>query len=148
MFKALKDVSCPSAYFFRDFFRWVFRGENMPEKFFQALLFRRQKIPPHLLEKSYIHWHLLRTKLAKMLGNSEWNSRLTENSPSCFPGDKMFMSKKSRVKIDLNFLCPSPCTDKKWKSPIRRNRMWTICCWRLFLITVFIRRAPVKDNTA
>ena len=26
------------------FFRWVFRGENMPGKFFQALLFRRQKI--------------------------------------------------------------------------------------------------------
>ena len=48
-----------------------FRGENMPGKFFQALLFRRQKIPPHLLEKPYIHWHLLRTKLAKMLGNSE-----------------------------------------------------------------------------
>ena len=30
----------------------------------------------------------------------------------------MFMSKKSRAKIDLNFLRPSPCTDKKWKSPI------------------------------
>ena len=28
------------------------------------------------------------------------------------------MSKKSRAKIDLNFLRPSPCTDKKWKSPI------------------------------
>ena len=65
--KAFKDVSCPSAYFFR----LVFRGENMPGKFFQALLFRRQKIPPHLLEKPYIHRHLLRTKLAKMLGNSE-----------------------------------------------------------------------------
>ena len=71
----------------------------MPGKFFHALLFRRQKIPPHLLEKPHIHWHLLRTKLAKMLGNSEWNSRLTENSPSCFPGDKMFMSKKSRAKL-------------------------------------------------
>ena len=53
------------------FFMWVFRGENMPGKFFQALLFRREKIPPHLLEKPHIHWHLLRTKLAKMLGNSE-----------------------------------------------------------------------------
>ena len=42
----------------------------------------------------------------------------TENSPSCFPGDKMFMSKKSRAKIDLNFLRPSPCKDKKWKSPL------------------------------
>ena len=52
------------------FFRWVFRGENMPGKFFQALLFRRQKIPPYLLEKPYINWHFLRTKLAKMLGNS------------------------------------------------------------------------------
>ena len=30
----------------------------------------------------------------------------------------MFMSKKSRAKIDLNFLRPSPCTDKKWKSPL------------------------------
>ena len=115
--KALTDVSCPSAYFFR----WVFRGENMPGKFFQALLFRRQKIPTHLLEKPHIHCHLLRTKLAKMLGNSEWNSRLTENSPSCFPGDEMFMSKKSRAKIDLNFLRPSPCTDKKWKSPLCRT---------------------------
>ena len=28
------------------------------------------------------------------------------------------MSKKSRAKIDLNFLCPFPCTDKKWKSPM------------------------------
>ena len=28
------------------------------------------------------------------------------------------MSKKSRAKIDLDFLRPSPCTDKKWKSPI------------------------------
>ena len=100
------------------FFSWVFRGENMPGKFLQALLFRRQKIPPHLLEKPYIHWHLLRTKLAKMLGNSEWNSRLTENSPSCFPGGKMFMSKKSGAKIDLNFIRPSLCTDKKWKDPM------------------------------
>ena len=58
-----RNVSCPSAYFFR----WVFRGENMPGK----LLFRRRKIPPHLLENPYIHWHLLKTKLAKMLGNSE-----------------------------------------------------------------------------
>ena len=90
----------------------------MPGKFFQALLLRQQKIPPHLLEKPYIHWHLLRTMLAKMLGNSELNSRLTDNSPSCFPGDKMFMSKKSRAKIDLNFLRPSSCTDKKWKSPL------------------------------
>ena len=49
--KALKDVSCLSAYFFR----WVFRGENMPGKSFQALLFRQQKIPPHPLEKPYIH---------------------------------------------------------------------------------------------
>ena len=32
----------------------------------------------------------------------------------------MFMSKKSRAKIDLNFLRPSPCTDKKWKSPLDR----------------------------
>ena len=30
----------------------------------------------------------------------------------------MFMSKKSRAKIDLNFLRPSPYTDKKWKSPL------------------------------
>ena len=44
----------------------------MSGKFFQALLFRRQKIPPHLLEKPYIHWHLLKTKLAKILGNSEF----------------------------------------------------------------------------
>ena len=84
----------------------------MPGKFFQALLVRLQKIPPHLSEKPYIHWHLLKTKLANMLGNSEWNSRLTENLSSCFPGSKMFMSKKSRAKIDLNFLRPSPCTDK------------------------------------
>ena len=90
----------------------------MPGKFFQAPLFRRQKIPPHLSEKPYIHWHLLRTTLAKVLGYSEWNSRLTENSPICFPGDEMFMSKNSRAKIDLNFLRPSPCTDKKWKSPL------------------------------
>ena len=35
----------------------------------------------------------------------------------------MFMSKKSRAKIDLNFLRPSPCTDKKWKSPWL---LWTV----------------------
>ena len=28
------------------------------------------------------------------------------------------MSKKSRAKNDLNSLRPSPCTDKKWKSPM------------------------------
>ena len=31
---------------------------------------------------------------------------------------------------------------------IRPKRKWTICCWRLFSMTVFIRRAPVKHNTA
>ena len=30
----------------------------------------------------------------------------------------------------------------------RPKRKWTICYWRLFFMTVFIRRAPVKHNTA
>ena len=31
---------------------------------------------------------------------------------------------------------------------IRPKRKWTIYYWQLFFMTVFIRRAPVEDNTA
>ena len=30
---------------------------------------------------------------------------------------------------------------------IRSKQKWTICYWRLFFLAVFIRRAPVEDNT-
>ena len=52
-----------------------------------------------------------------------------------------------------------PCLRLRWRSGlkadlhvsgnrIRPKRKWTICYWLLFFMTIFIRRAPVEDNTA
>ena len=55
----------------------------------------------------------------------------------------MFMSKKSKAKIDLNFLRPSPCTDKKWKSPMQLNRL---CNVKLHVFKSSAERTYNSDN--
>ena len=123
MFKALKDVSCPST----SFFRWVFRGEDHARGVFPGTIIQTTENSTPSFRKPYIHWHLLRTKLAKMLGNSEWNSRLTENSPSqVFQGIKCSCQRNPGQKlIWISYVHP-PVRIKKWKSPLCRNDSETV----------------------
>ena len=48
--------------------------------------------------------------------------------------------------------CRTPAPSQKADSHVSGNRIrpkkkWTICNWRLFCVTVFVRRTPVEYNT-